>query len=96
LTCSQWRYDEVEKLIKRLEKVAQDAPGPRVRLIRLKHLPAVAAAKMLRELYHDANKAAVFVSAANTNQLVLRCSPAMEAEITSLIRELDVPEGTTN
>jgi RNA polymerase sigma factor (sigma-70 family) len=90
LTCSMPRYDEISKLVQSLEKVAQDTPPRRVRLIRLKHMTAAAAAKILEAVWRDSNEPAVFAADERTNQLVLRCSPTMESEITSLIRELDV------
>jgi type II secretory pathway component GspD/PulD (secretin) len=57
----------------------------------LRHLPAAEAAKVLREVFRDEKSLSLGVDT-RTNSLVVRCAPALEADINALLSKLDVKE----
>jgi type II secretory pathway component GspD/PulD (secretin) len=85
----QYRLDEIEVLVDRLEAAAQASAPPGARLVQLKYAAAGEVAKVLREIYGSVDKSVGFSSDGRTNRLVIRCPPSLAEEINALVRELD-------
>jgi RNA polymerase sigma factor (sigma-70 family) len=89
LACSPSQYKDIKSLVDYLDRAAGEPRPRRVQVVELKNAPAAEVAKVLREIYGDVEKSPVFSAAAHSNSLVIRCPPALEPEILSLVRQLD-------
>jgi type II secretory pathway component GspD/PulD (secretin) len=73
------------------DQAQEPAQTLRLSLFPLKNAPAAEVAAVLRDVYRDMEKSLHLGVVARTNTLVIRASPALEAEIGSLISKLDIP-----
>jgi type II secretory pathway component GspD/PulD (secretin) len=89
LACAAPEHQQVKQLVGELEAAAKDLQPRRVWVIGLRHAVAADLAKVLRAAYGDGEKSVGFAADARTNRLVVRCPPAMRAEISDLVGELD-------
>src|SRR5262249_33188301 len=82
----------IQKLIRNeLDGDTRSEPPPwRLKVILLKNGPAAEVANVVREVYGDViNKSFTIGVDGRTNSVVIRCSPALDADIQALVHELD-------